>query len=91
LIQNIGTSATTVTTKYYDRSGSLVYTHTESIAAGAGVGYNTKSGSGGTAALGSNFEGHAVIESDGQPLAVVLNSISLTPGNATGTTNGIAQ
>ncbi len=91
LIQNIGTSATNVTTKYYDRNGTLVYTHNESIAAGAGVGYNTKAGTGGTAALGSNFEGHAVIESDGQPLAVVLNSISRTPGFATGTTNGISE
>lgn len=91
VIQNIGNSATNVTTKYYDRNGTLVHTYTESVAAGAGVGYNTKGGSGGTDALGDSFEGHAVIESDGQPLAVVLNSIGRTPGFATGTTNGIQE
>ncbi len=91
IIQNIGNSATTVTTKFYDRNGSLVHTYSESIPAGVGVGYNTKGGTGGTSALGDNFEGHAVVESDGQPLAVVLNSITRTPGYATGTTNGIPE
>jgi hypothetical protein len=91
VIQNIGTSATNVTTKYYNRDGTLVHTYTQSIDAGVGVGYNTRGGSGGTNALGDNFEGHAVIESDGQPLAVVLNSVARKPGFATGTTNGIQE
>ncbi len=90
IIQNIGTSNTNVTTKFYDRNGTLVHTATDTLTPGQGVGYNTRAGTGGTSALGASFEGHAVVESDGQPLAVVLNGVEVGP-SASGTTNGISQ
>lgn len=90
IIQNIGTANTTVTTKFYDRSGSVVHTQTDTLTPGQGVGYNTRAGTGGTSALGDSFEGHAVVESDGQPLAVVLNGVALNPYGS-GTTNGVSQ
>lgn len=92
IVMNLGGSPASVTTKYYDRAGGLVHTFTDTIQPGAAVGYNTKSGSGGTAALGNAYEGHAVIEStNGQPLAVVLNGVISSPGGASGATNGVPQ
>lgn len=88
LIQNIGNAPTTVTTKYYNRAGTNVHTFSEVLQPGAGTGYNTRGGSGGTSALGDSFEGHAVVESNGQPIAVVLNGIRVNPGDSA-TTNGI--
>jgi len=90
IIQNIGTANTTVTTKFYDRNGNVVHTQTDTLTPGQGIGYNTRAGTGGTSALGDSFEGHAVVESDGQPLAVVLNGVEVGPSGS-GTTNGISQ
>ncbi len=90
LVQNIGNASTDISTKYYDRSGSLILTYDDTLTPGQGVGYNTRSGTGDTGNLGDTFEGHAVITSDGQPLSVVLNSIRSNPGGS-GTTNGVSQ
>ncbi len=90
IIQNIGNANTTVTTKFYDRTGTLVHTVTDTLTPGQGIGYNTRAGTGGTSALGDSFEGHAVVESDGQPLAVVLNGVALNPYGS-GTTNGVSD
>ncbi|NOZ50234.1 MAG: hypothetical protein GXP37_09350 [Chloroflexi bacterium] len=90
IIQNIGNADTDVTTKFYDRNGNMVHSITSTIAPGPSIGYNTRAGTGGTAALGDSFEGHAVVESNGQPLAVVLNGVALNPYGS-GTTNGISE
>ena len=68
--------------------GMWYITFTESLAAGQGTGYNTRGGTGGTSALGDSFEGHAVVQSSGQPLAVATNLIARNPFGSSAT-NGV--
>ncbi len=95
-VQNLNDAASTnVTVRFYDRAGNLVLTLTDTVAAGSGIGYNTKNGVNGQnpekfEPLGENYEGHAIVTADG-PISVVLNGISVNPKAASGTTNGIAQ
>ncbi len=92
IIQNIGGNNTSVETKYYDRSGNVLHTQTDSLNAGQSIGYNTRNDSDwDPSVLGDSYEGHAVVDSTGgQPLAVVLNGIQKNPGGSA-TTNGVAQ
>jgi hypothetical protein len=96
IIQNLGNAAADVTVVYYNRSGTAVLTFAnESIAAGAGLGLNTRTGGDKPASafdpLGT-FEGHMVVTSNnGQPLAVVLNGLFTTPGRGSTATNAVPQ
>jgi len=97
LIQNLGTSAADVTITYYNRSGTSVLTFAnESIAAGAGLGLNTRTGGDKPASafdpLGTSYEGHTVVTSNnGQPLAVVLNGVVNSPSQGSAATNAVPQ
>jgi len=92
IVQNLGSSAADVTVTFYNRSGTSLLTLNRSIAPGAGVGLNTRTGGATFNPLGNAFEGHAVVTSNnGQPLAVVLNGIVGSPGRESGATNGIPE
>ena len=94
IVQNLTNSDNTVTVKFYDRNGNLKLTLTDTLAAGAAVGYNTKNGGDHDPSdfdpLGTSFEGHAVVEATGS-VGVVLNGVSKAPMAGSATTNGIPQ
>lgn len=94
IVQNLTSSSNTVTVKFYDRAGNLKLTLTDTLAGGASVGYNTKNGGSHNASdfdpLGTDFEGHVVVEGTGA-VGVVLNGISKAPMGGSATTNGIAE
>ncbi len=97
IVQNLGSSAATVTVSFYDRNGvkKLEFTG-DSIPVGASLGYNTRNGGDKNAAdftpLGDAFEGHVVVTStNGQPISVVINNINRSAGSGSGTTNGVAE
>ena len=97
IIQNLGGSSADVTITYYNRSGTQVLQFAnESIAAGAALGLNTRTGGDKAASafdpLGTSYEGHAVVTSNnGQPLAVVLNGIVNSPTKGSAATNAVTQ
>lgn len=97
IVQNLGASAADVTITYYNRAGTQVLQFAnESIAAGAGLGLNTRTGGDKAPSafdpLGTSYEGHVVVNSNnGQPLAVVLNGIIQVPGRGSGATNAVPQ
>ncbi|MCO6452343.1 MAG: hypothetical protein J5I90_16310 [Caldilineales bacterium] len=97
IVQNLGGSAADVTVAFYNRSGTKVLEFAnDSIGVGASLGYNTRNGGDKPASafdpLGTSFEGHVVVTSNnGQPLAVVLNGITRSPGSGSATTNGIPE
>lgn len=97
IVQNLGSGTADVTVEFFDAAGTSLLTFSnDSIAPGAGLGYNTRNGgdkpAGDFNALGDNYVGQAVVTSNnGQPLSVVLNGISWTPAGGSGTTNGVAD
>ncbi len=94
IVQNLTNSDNNVTVKFYDRSGNLKLTLSDTLAAGSSVGYNTKNGGSHDPSdfnpLGNNFEGHAVVQASGS-IGVVLNGVSKAPNAGSATTNGIAK
>ncbi len=94
IVQNLTSADNNVTIEFYDRNGNLKLTLTDTLSAGAAVGYNTKNGgdhdAGDFDPLGDNFEGHAVVKASGA-VGVVLNGVSKSPMAGSATTNGIPQ
>ncbi|NOX60608.1 MAG: hypothetical protein GXP42_01465 [Chloroflexi bacterium] len=97
IVQNLGASNADVTVTFYDRNGNkkLEFAN-DIIPAGASFGYNTRNGgnkpAGDFNVLGDAFEGHVVVTSNnGQPISVVINNITRSPGSGSGTTNGVPE
>ncbi len=96
-IQNLGNASADVTVSYYNSAGTKVLEFAnESVAAGAGISFNTRDGGAGHPAsamdpLGTSFVGHVkVVSNNGQPLAVTMNGVQRLPYGSTAT-NGIPQ
>ncbi len=91
IVQNIGTSSANVTLTYYNPDGSQALRVTDTIAAGAALGYNLRNGGSKPAStfdpLGTNYQGGLLITSS-QPLSVVGNMVWVSPTRA-GTYNGV--
>jgi hypothetical protein len=66
-LQNVDSSSAVVTLSYHDISGTLVYSHTDTIPAGGWLRYAQRQ----MPQLGDVFEGSVTIESDQQLLAAV--------------------